>query len=79
MIDEQKLKKRLYKHDNGMEKCTLCNESIPKEVHRISWSVQARLSMRYVRLCALCIQRLNKYIDNNEIDKWNKKLLLKEI
>ena len=79
MIEQETLKKHLYFHDNGREKCTLCSESIPKEIQRISWSVQARMSIRFVRLCAFCILRLSVYVDKQAVEEWKKSLLLKQI
>ena len=79
MEGKKDILKRLIKHTDGRQKCTLCERSIPKDVERVSFGYSTQYGSSNIRLCGLCILRLAKELDKKPIEEWAKKIVGEEI
>jgi hypothetical protein len=73
------ISEKLYKHNNGLEKCALCSKKIPANVQRISLSYRTIFGLNHFRVCGLCLIKLAKNLDNAAIEEWRLKLAAEEI
>jgi len=73
----------LHKHDDNRQRCTLCKNSIPKDVMRVSFYYSNGYGGSSAkRICGLCLIKLSeeiKRLNEKEINEWIKKLTIKSI
>lgn len=76
MITNKDIQKKLIKALDGRQKCSLCGESIPKEVDRLSFGYKTRFGHSYIRLCGLCLIRASNQVDKKSLKEWAKKIVV---
>lgn len=72
---------RFEKSDDGRQRCSICNNSIPKGIRRISIGYHTGLSSRNHRICAKCIYNLFNSLSKEELEdvnEWNKKCMVED-
>ena len=73
-------KTRLTKCENGKQKCSLCDRTIPKEVERVSFYYSGAYGRSsYHRICGYCISQLYNVLDKKPIRDWKLKLVIEEL
>jgi len=74
---------QLHTSESNRQVCAICGQCIPKDVKRISEYRSSGYGRNLaIRVCGLCIIKLAKEIERTnteEIEKWQKKLLIKSL
>ena len=68
----------LHACSDNRQRCTVCQESIPKDVQRLSFRYKnAWQRNNFIRICAKCLLAFGKEIEIEPIKAWDRALAKK--
>lgn len=65
-------------HTTNKQMCSVCNESIPMNIKRLSMAYKSKWGTGWIRICERCVKILNKKKNLKNIKKWEKELVERE-
>jgi len=69
----------LDKGENGRQVCSICGNTIPKYIDRVSFAYRTQWGYSHKRICSYCIEQLYLELDKDSLEKWKEKILVDKL